>query len=151
MAITDLGHLALGCRDLDASLAFYELLGIKEAFRLTRDDGSVILVYCHISGDRFIELFPGGPTAENRADTKAQSFKHICLVSDDLVNDIESLRSKGVTIDVEPKVGLDANTQSWFKDPDGNAIELMQLSPISPQTAVAAGREPVIPDPKSLG
>lgn len=151
MAITDLGHLALGCRDLDASLAFYSLLGIKEAFRLNREDGSVILVYCHISGDRFIELFPGGPAAEDRAATSTQSFKHICLVSDDLVNDIENLRSHGITIDVEPKMGLDANTQAWFKDPDGNAIELMQLSPISPQKAVADGREPVIPIPKDLG
>lgn len=151
MAITDLGHLALGCRDLDASLAFYALLGIEESFRLTREDGSVILVYCHIAGDRFIELFPGGPDAADRAESKAQSFKHICLVSDDLVNDIEHLRQHGVTIDVEPKVGLDANTQAWFKDPDGNAIELMQLSPISPQKAVSEGREPVIPDPASLG
>ena len=77
------------------------------------------------------------------------SFASVAAIGDD-VNDIEMLREKGVTIDVEPKVGLDANTQAWFKDPDGNAIELMQLSPISPQKAVAEGREPVIPDPSSL-
>lgn len=149
MAITDLGHVAYGVSDLDASLRFYELLGIKEAFRLTREDGSVILVYLHVSGDRFIEVFPEQPGTERVSG--ATSYRHLCLVSDDIVNDIEHLRANGVTIDVEPKIGLDANTQSWFKDPDGNPIELMQLAAISPQKAVAEGREPVIPDPKELG
>ena len=45
----------------------------------------------------------------------------------------------------EPKLGLDHNLQAWIKDPDGNAIELMQITPESPQRAVADGREPVIP------
>ena len=61
MAITDLAHIALACHDLDASIAFYDKLGIRESFRLLRDDGSVMLAYLHVAGDRFIELFPGGP------------------------------------------------------------------------------------------
>lgn len=145
MSITDLGHSAYGVADVDASLAFYELLGIEESFRLNRDDGSLMLVYLHISGDRFIELFPGGPTADVRADKATVSYRHLCLVSDDIVTDIEHLRSNGITIDIEPKLGLDGNTQSWFKDPDGNPIELMQLAANSPQKAVAEGREPIIP------
>jgi catechol 2,3-dioxygenase-like lactoylglutathione lyase family enzyme len=146
MSIVDLGHSAYGVHDVEASLAFYELLGIKEAFRLLRDDGTLMLAYLHVSGDRFIEIFPGGPAAEDRADSKRQSYRHLCLVSDDILSDVEHLRSHGVTIDVEPKQGKDSNTQAWVKDPDGNAIELMQLSPESPQTAVAAGREVVIPN-----
>ena len=145
MSITDIGHSAYGVADVDASLAFYELLGIKESFRLHREDGSLMLAYLHVSGDRFIELFPGGPAAEKRADKTGVSYKHLCLVSDDIANDVEHLRSNGVTIDIEPKLGLDGNTQSWVKDPDGNPIELMQLASNSPQKAVAEGREPVIP------
>jgi lactoylglutathione lyase len=38
-----------------------------------------------------------------------------------------------VEIDVEPKTGADNNTQAWIHDPDGNKIELMQISPDSPQ------------------
>ena len=146
MSITDLGHAAYGCHDLDASLRFYELLGLKESFRLNRDDGSVMLVYIHVAGDRFIELFPGGPSAEERAENGNTSYRHLCLLSDDLVADVERLRAKGVTIDVEPKQGLDGNMQAWIKDADGNPIELMQIAAISPQHAVANGREPVIPD-----
>jgi lactoylglutathione lyase len=145
VSITDLGHSAYGVADVDASLAFYELLGIRESFRLNREDGSLMLVYLHISGDRFIEIFPGGPAADESAAPSTYSYRHLCLVSDDIVNDVEQLRAAGVTIDVEPKLGLDGNTQAWIKDPDGNRIELMQLAANSPQKAVAEGHEPVIP------
>lgn len=137
MAIVDLGHPAFACHDLDASLAFYAKLGISESFRLLHDDGSVMLVYLHVAGDRFIELFPGGPSPDERPEK--QSFMHVCLAVDDLENTVEDLRSKGITIDIEPKMGLDFNMQAWIADPDGNKIELMQYSPESPQIAIANG------------
>jgi lactoylglutathione lyase len=130
--ITDLAHSAFRVHNLEISLAFYELLGLKESFRLNHDDGSVMLVYLHIGADRFLELFPGGPL-----ENPQNSFMHICLASDSLVEDVEMLRSKGVKIEIEPKMGLDLNMQAWISDPDGNPIELMQLSEASPQRQVA--------------
>ena len=39
-------------------------------------------------------------------------------------------------------IGLITETAAaWITDPDGNAIELMQLHAISPQKAVAAGEQ----------
>jgi lactoylglutathione lyase len=128
--ITDLGHVALAVHDMEASLAFYRKLGIEEAFRLNREDGSLMLIYLHISGDRFIELFPGGPEP---APDRTHSFKHICLLTDDLRGDVERLRGQGIAIEREPKEGLDTNLQAWIRDPDGNAIELMQIAETSPQ------------------
>lgn len=139
MAILDIGHPAYGCHDLDAALQFYALLGIEESFRLVKEEGGVRLIYLHVAGDRFIELFPGGPPPEQRASQQQQSYRHLCLVTDDIEGMVERLRSNGVTIDTEPKLGLDFNTQAWVKDPDGNPIELMQLSPESPQRAIADG------------
>lgn len=137
MAIVDLGHPAFACHDLDASLAFYATLGIDESFHLLHDDGSVMLVYLHVGGDRFIELFPGGPAPKER--TGKASFMHICLAVDALGATVDDLRAKGVTIDVEPTMGLDFNMQAWITDPDGNRIELMQYSPESPQVAITNG------------
>ncbi len=150
MAITDLAHTALACADLDASIAFYGKLGLNESFRLTRDDGSTMLVYLHVSGDRFIELFPGGPDPAIRAGKDVTSFRHICLMTDDITADVERLRAAGVTIDREVSIGRDSNQQAWIADPDGNPIELMQISSISPQRAVADGRDPVVPDAETL-
>jgi lactoylglutathione lyase len=135
MAITDLGHSAFRCADLDKSLAFYALLGITESFRLHREDGSLMLVYLHVAGDRFIELFPNGPEP---TEPKG-SFMHLCLVTNAIHADVDHLRSQGVEIWREIKMGLDSNLQAWVKDPDQNPIELMQLSEDSPQRRVARG------------
>ncbi len=134
--ITDLGHTALACHDLEKSMAFYALMDIREAFRLHREDGSLMLVYLHIAGDRFLELFPNGPEPD---PNRRGSFMHLCLVSDDIRADVEQLRTAGVTIDREVKRGIDGNLQAWVKDPDGNPIELMQLAEDSPQRKIARG------------
>lgn len=135
--IVDLGHPAFACHDLNASLNFYAKLGIHESFRLMRDDGSLMLIYLHITEDRFIEVFPNGPSPEERAGK--QSFMHICLAVDDIEAYVEEIRGKGITIDIEPKMGLDFNIQAWITDPDGNKIELMQYSEKSPQIAIRNG------------
>jgi len=132
--ITDVGHTAFAAYDLESTLAFYAQLGIHEAFRLHREDGSLMLVYLHVGGDRFVEVFPGGPPPDPQ---RKGSFMHLCLLSDDLQADVERLRAAGVAIDREAKVGLDHNWQAWIHDPDGNAIELMQLAEESPQRNVA--------------
>jgi lactoylglutathione lyase len=136
MAITDIGHTALSCHDLEASIAFYNKLGISESFRLFREDGSVMLAYLHVAGDRFLELFPNGPEPGTQP---VGSFQHICLVTDDIHALVDDLRSKGITIDREIKEGLDHNLQAWITDLDGNPIEFMQISGRSPQRAVADG------------
>ncbi len=136
--ITDLGHPAFAAHDVDATLRFYGILGIEEAFRLHDDDGSLLLVYLHVSGDRFIEVFPGGPQPNPHRE---QSFEHICLLTDDLEAVVEVLRENGAPIDREPVVGLDGNLQAWTRDPDENEIELMQLSEDSPQRRTARSAE----------
>jgi lactoylglutathione lyase len=136
--ITDLGHPAFAAHDVDATLSFYGILGIEEAFRLHREDGSLMLVYLHVSGDRFVEVFPGGPAPY---PDREQSFRHICLLTDDIKGAVERLRENGAPIDSEPLLGLDGNLQAWTHDPDGNQIELMQLSEESPQRLTARSAE----------
>jgi lactoylglutathione lyase len=132
--ITDLGHIAFAAYDLEISLAFYAKLGLREAFPLHNEDGSLMLVYLHAAGDRFIEVFPNGPVPDTN---RRASFMHICLVVDDLLATVENIRKSGVAIEQEPKIGLDHNRQAWIRDPDGNPIELMQLVETSPQRQIA--------------
>lgn len=137
--ITDLGHPAYAVQNVEGTLMFYATFGIHEAFRLNHDDGSLMLAYLHVGGDRFIEIFPGGP--EPDAQRKA-SFMHLCLLTDNLYGMVETLRAANIPIDREPKMGLDHNWQAWTHDPDGNAIELMQIMPESPQWKIAHGEKP---------
>ena len=68
---------------------------------------------------------------------------HLCLLTDDIDAIVEHLRENGAPIDRKPIVGLDHNWQAWTRDPDGNEIELMQLSEESPQwrTARSTGQD----------
>jgi lactoylglutathione lyase len=132
---TDLAHIALRTHDLERCLSFYALLGIHEAFRLHHPDGSPMLVYLHVAADRFIEVFPGG----TNTPTPEKNFMHLCLRSSDLKADVLALEAKGIPLHSAPKLGLDGNLQAWIQDPDGNMLELMQLSEDSPQRRVARG------------
>lgn len=134
--ITGLGHVAFRITDLDRALDFYcAKLGFREAFRLDREgEPSPWIVYLQVAPSQFLELFPGGE-GEVPPRSRAAGYNHFCLVVDDLEATLQELKSKGVAIDGEPRQGMDRNWQYWISDPDGNAIELMQIMPASPQAA----------------
>ena len=121
-------------RDLDASLLFYAKLGIAEAFRLYRDDGSTLIVYLQINKNQFVELVPT-PNLPASASAPDMSYHHYCLQVDDIETTVREIEARGVVIDRPIKLGLGRNYQAWIVDPDGNRIELMQIMPDSRQAA----------------
>ncbi|WJH36650.1 VOC family protein [Paenibacillus sp. CC-CFT747] len=131
--IKQIGHIALKVQDMERSLEFYcGVLGFQKAFDLKDDAGNPWIEYIKIGNGQFIELFYGG---ENKPDPVERriGYDHLCLEVEDIQAVADHLRSKGVTLDVEPKQGKDRNYQCWAKDPDGNRIEFMELHPDSPQ------------------
>jgi lactoylglutathione lyase len=138
--ITGIGHVAFRVTDLERALDFYcRTLGFREAFRMERDgEPSPWIVYVHVAPGQFLELFPGGQGEVPRR-SRAAGYNHFCLVVDDLSATLGELRARGLHKDGEPVRGRDGNWQFWIEDPDGNAIELMQISPDSAQAAADAG------------
>ena len=135
LGLNAIAHVALKVADIDRSLAFYrDTLGFAEMMRLNHEDGRLWLVYLHITDSQFIELFPDGEGAR-APGAGATAINHFCLECDDLDVTAAALRSLGVALTVEPKMGLDNNRQCWIEDPDGNRIEFMQMSPDSMQAA----------------
>lgn len=130
--IRALSHVALRVTDLDRSLAFYtDVIGLKEAFRLTREDGRPWLVYVEVAPMQFIELFPGaeGP----REELKNSGLVHICLEVEDIQAAARELQSRGAEIVRGPSLGGDGSWQFWVRDPDGNQIEFHQFGAESRQ------------------
>ncbi|MCS7201385.1 MAG: VOC family protein [Dictyoglomus sp.] len=127
--IKGIGHIALEVSDLEKSLNFYEkVLGFKKLFNLEKD-GKLILVYLKIAEDQYLELFPKKEIVQK----ENQNFMHICLITDNIFETVEKIKSKGWHIDIEPSLGIDGNYQAWIRDPDGNKIEIMQMLPDSLQ------------------
>jgi lactoylglutathione lyase len=137
--ITGIGHVAFRITDLERALDFYcGKLGFREAFRLERDgEPSPWIVYLQLAPGQFIELFPGGDGSV-APRSRAAGYNHYCLVVDDLAATLRELRERGLELAGDPIRGTDTNWQFWLQDPDGNAIELMQIVAGSPQSAADA-------------
>lgn len=129
-----IAHIAFVVSDMEKSLHFYcDVLGMEKAFDLDDDEGKPWINYLKVAEGQFIELFYGG-TREYVHHPKNAGSTHICFEVEDIVAAADHLKKHGVQLDIEPKQGKDLNWQCWTKDPDGNAIEFMQLDPRSPQT-----------------
>lgn len=134
MGIRGLGHVAYKVKDFERSVKWYtQILGLEEAFRTYRDDGTLWIVYLKVNDDNFIELFEN-PQGE-KAETPQLGMQHLCLHVDDLRATLEALAQRGHAIAGEPRVGRDGALQYWITDPDGNRLELMELVPGCKQLA----------------
>jgi catechol 2,3-dioxygenase-like lactoylglutathione lyase family enzyme len=137
--ITGIGHVAFRVTSLQRALDFYcNKLGFREAFRLEQQgQPSPWIVYIQLAPGSFLELFPARQDAPGTipAPDPQASYKHVCLLVDDLSATLRELAARGLEITGSPKQGLDSNLQYWIHDPDGNPIELMQIMPTSPQAA----------------
>jgi len=127
-----IGHVAIRVKDIDRSLDFYvNRLGFAEMFRLNRD-GRLWIVYIRLTDEQFLEVFPDAES-DRAPDRNANGLDHLCLEVDDIDLTLADLACRGVPPAREKSLGADGNYQAWLEDPDGNRIELMQLSPTSMQ------------------
>lgn len=134
MSCKGIGHVAFNVRDMEKTIAFYEeTLGFKKAFEIQRpENGEPWIVYVYGGSGQFIELFYGGVNEIPYQDENI-GFFHICVAVDDIHAAWKKVVETGAPMDDAPKQGADYNWQCWTHDPDGNKIELMQISEDSPQ------------------
>ncbi|MEK3914448.1 VOC family protein [Paenibacillus sp. FSL H7-0331] len=129
-----IGHTAYNVIDMEKSLQFYcDVLGFQKCFELKNDKNEPWIVYLKVLNLQFIELFYNGKQGVDNDTKVTKGYNHLCLEVNDIHEIANHLKSKGLTLDVEPKMGADLNWQCWVRDPDGNRIEFMQLDPESPQ------------------
>lgn len=135
-------HVTLMVCDVKKELDFYKhVLGLPEMFRLHREDGSLFIVYLRLNDRQYLELFPWG-VGDNAPAPNARGIHHFCLEVADLDRTVSAVRERGGKMSLwRPDgsaldevdgsaitVGLDHNRQAWIKDPEGNRIELMEMS-----------------------
>jgi catechol 2,3-dioxygenase-like lactoylglutathione lyase family enzyme len=132
--IQGIGHVAFMVSDMKKALEFYcDVLGFKFVFNLKFEDGRDRLVYIQAGPSQFIELFYGATKERHPFERDRMGYYHFCLQVEDAEDALRQIKEKGYPIHSELKMGDDRNYQFWLKDPDGNAIEFMQLMPNSPQ------------------
>ena len=138
--IKRLGHLCFRTHQLPVMLAFYrDVLGLAVKFNLKHDDGTPFGYYLAAGQTTFVEIFDHAGATKQWGGTFAQLrpnentfYNHFCLEVSGLEKYCDALRAKGVEV-TPVRVGMDHSKQAWLKDPDGNAVELMEYTPQSLQ------------------
>lgn len=129
-----LGHIAIRVKDIDKILEFYvNGLGFEEAFRINNDDGSLRIVYVHISDGQYLELCLGGDERKEFDDLKSLGFRHINFTVTDIAGFKSEAEKRGVVFNSEILDTRDKNKNLWLFDPEGNKLEITEISDSSPQ------------------
>jgi catechol 2,3-dioxygenase-like lactoylglutathione lyase family enzyme len=126
-----LRHLALQVHDLDAMKRFYvELLGFDIEWEPDPDN-----VYLS-SGIDNLALHRSTPRAADGTTSRAPggTLDHLGLIvrtPGDVDRWAAFLESRGVPIDAMPRTHRDGARSCYFKDPDGNSVQIIHHPPIS--------------------
>lgn len=122
-------HTMVRVKDLDASMAFYELLGLRESRRIENDKGRFTLVFMAPPDQPEcpVELtFNWDGDAGLPSDSR--HFGHLAYRVDDIYATCRQLMENGVTINRPPRDGH----MAFVRSPDNVSIELLQAGDALP-------------------
>lgn len=133
-------HTMIRVTDPDATIAFFELLGLKETRRFSSDQGRFTLIYLAAPGqeETEVELTHNWPAEGGAAEVYGggRNFGHIAFQVSDIYATCQRLQDAGVVINRPPRDGH----MAFVKTPDGISIELLQdgfLEPAEPWASMA--------------
>ena len=131
--IAGLSHAAIRTRNILDSVRYYtDVLGLREAFRMFREDGSLATVYMYLAPGQYLELFSDG-TREGMTGPDVIGVCHLCLMTKDIRRSYDAVKSSGGPLDSEIQRGKSMCRMFWTHDPDGTEIEVMEMPPESLQ------------------
>jgi catechol 2,3-dioxygenase-like lactoylglutathione lyase family enzyme len=121
--IAAIDHLVLTVADPDATVAFYERLGMRAE---TFAGGRLALRF----GRQKINLHAAGAEFDPHAAAPVPGSADFCLLVEGPLEDVErELAEAGIPVELGPvdKAGAEGPLRSLYvRDPDGNLVELSQ-------------------------
>ena len=121
-----LRHLALNARDLDAMKRFYvDLLGFQIEWE--PDPDNVYLT----SGRDNLALHRAGAVGGQVASSPLDHLGLIVRAAADVDRWAAFLENRGVALTAAPKTHRDGARSCYFRDPDGNGVQIIHHPPIS--------------------
>ncbi|HDR29634.1 VOC family protein [Rhodovulum sp.] len=117
-------HTMVRVKDLEASKAFYELLGLKEVRRVESEQGRFTLVFMAPPGQEEcpVELTWNWDGDEG-LPSDSRHFGHLAYAVEDIHAMCQHLMDNGVTINRPPRDGR----MAFVRSPDNVSVELLQM------------------------
>ena len=133
--MTQFLHTMIRVTDPDATVAFFNLLGLEETRRFSSEQGRFTLIYLAAPGqDCEVELTWNWPAEDGSAETYTggRNFGHLAFGVENIYATCQTLADAGVVINRPPRDGH----MAFVRTPDGISIELLQkdghLEPAEP-------------------
>ena len=120
-------HTMIRVTDVDATVRFFGLIGLREIKRIDNEAGRFSLIFLAAPGDEEAQVelthnwdpedYPSG-----------RNFGHIAYRVDNIYETCRTLMDAGVPINRPPRDGR----MAFIKSPDGISIELLQDGQLDP-------------------
>lgn len=133
-------HTMIRVTDPDATIRFFELLGLKQVRRIDNDKGRFSLIFLAAPGDirtdgqrasAEVELTYNWPAEDGSAPedyTGGRNFGHLAYRVENIYATCQRLMDAGVTINRPPRDGH----MAFVRTPDGISVELLQDGHLAP-------------------
>lgn len=128
-------HSMIRVTDPDATVAFFNLIGLEEVRRFDVEAGRFTLIFLAAPGQEGVaevELTYNWPPADGGKPEDydgGRNFGHLAYRVDDIYETCQRLQDAGHTIHRPPRDGH----MAFVKSPDGISIELLQEGSLPPQ------------------
>ena len=114
-------HSMLRVSDPDATIRFFNLLGLEERRRMDHESGRFTLIFLGVPGDE------GGEVEltynwDEQGYAGGRNFGHLAYQVDDIYQTCQRLMDAGITINRPPRDGR----MAFVRTPDNVSIELLQ-------------------------
>ena len=122
-------HTMVRVTDVDASIAFYNLLGLKEVRRIENEKGRFTLIFLAAPGDESAQVeltYNWDPEVYG----EGRNFGHLAYSVENIYELCDRLQKAGVAINRPPRDGH----MAFIRSPDNISVELIQAgSALPPQ------------------
>jgi lactoylglutathione lyase len=127
-------HSMIRVTDPDATIAFFDLIGVKEVRRFESAQGRFTLIFLAAPGEEGVaevELTYNWPPEDGAGEsyTGGRNFGHLAYRVENIYETCAALQAAGHIIHRPPRDGH----MAFVKSPDGISVELLQDGNLPPQ------------------
>ena len=116
-------HTMVRVKDVDASMAFYKLLGLEERRRVDVEEGRFSLIFMAPPGQENADVeLTHNWDGDDDLPSDGRHFGHLAYRVDDIYALCQKLMDAGVVINRPPRDGH----MAFVRSPDNVSVELLQ-------------------------
>jgi lactoylglutathione lyase len=120
--VTKYLHTMIRVNDPAATIAFFELIGVREVRRYDNPQGRFTLIFLAAPGQEGVAEVELTHNWDPEVFTGGRNFGHLAYAVEDIYAACAKIADAGVTINRPPRDGR----MAFIRTPDGISIELLQ-------------------------